>query len=96
MYDNKSTKDGRNMQKYKKNRSRWDKEKRDLNGDLPGGPVLKNPSYNAGDAGSIPGGGTKIPHAVGQLNPRATTREKPMHRNGESHILQLRPEAANK
>ena len=32
--------------------------------DFPGGPVVKNP-------------GTKIPHAVGQLNPSATTREKP-------------------
>ena len=33
--------------------------------DFPGGPVVKNPPFNAGDAGSIPGQGTKIPHAVG-------------------------------
>ena len=32
-------------------------------GDFPGGPVVKNPPSNAGDGGSIPGRGTKIPHA---------------------------------
>ena len=36
---------------------------------LPGGPVVKNLPSNAGDMGSVPGGGTKIPHAVGQLSP---------------------------
>ena len=34
-------------------------------GDSPGGPVVKNPLSNAGGVGSIPGRGTKIPHAVG-------------------------------
>ena len=34
---------------------------------------LKNPPCNAGDAGSIPGPGTKIPHAAGQLKPMHTT-----------------------
>ena len=29
--------------------------------DFPGGPVVKNPPYNAGDAGSITGQGTKMP-----------------------------------
>ena len=43
--------------------------------DFPGGPVVKNPLYNSGDMGSIPGQGTKIPHALGQLNPHATTTE---------------------
>ena len=47
-------------------------------GDFPGSPVVKNPPYNAGDAGSIPGQGTKIPHAAGQLSPCATTTE-PTH-----------------
>ena len=42
---------------------------------LKTGPVVKNPSCNAGDAGSIPGQATKIPHAEGQLSPRATTTE---------------------
>ena len=41
--------------------------------DFPGGLVVKNPPYSAGDAGSSPGQGTKIPHAMG--NPRATTTE---------------------
>ena len=58
-------------------------------GDFPGSPVAKNLPFNAGDVGSIPGRGTKIPHAVGQLgqcrnyhahvpqleSPRATTTE---------------------
>ena len=43
--------------------------------DFPGGPVVKNPPSNAGDAGSIPGRGTRIPHAVGQLSLHATTTE---------------------
>ena len=37
--------------------------------DFPGGPVVKNLSCNAGHAGSIPGWGTNIPHAAGQLSP---------------------------
>ena len=32
--------------------------------DFPDGPVVKNPSYNAGDMSLIPGQGTKTPHAV--------------------------------
>ena len=43
--------------------------------DFPGGPVVKNPLYNAGNAGSIPGQGTGIPHATGQLGQHATTTE---------------------
>ena len=43
--------------------------------DFPGGPVVNSPPYNAGDVGSIPGRGTKIPHATGQLSPHATTTE---------------------
>ena len=43
--------------------------------DFPGGPVVKNPPSNAGDVGSIPGRGTKIPRATGQVSPRATTIE---------------------
>ena len=39
--------------------------------DFPGGPVVKNLPSNAGDAGSILGQGTKIPHAEGQLSPCA-------------------------
>ena len=54
--------------------------KRLWGGDFPGGPVVENPPCNAGDEGSIPGRGTKIPHAVGQLSPRATTKD-PAYRN---------------
>ena len=42
--------------------------KETLLGDFPGGPAVKNPSANVRDEGSIPGQGTKIPHAMGQLN----------------------------
>ena len=45
--------------------------------DFPGGPEVKNPPSNAGDAGSIPDQGTKIPRSSGQLSPRTTAREKP-------------------
>ena len=30
--------------------------------------MIKNPLSNAGDMSSIPGGGTKIPHAAGYLS----------------------------
>ena len=56
--------------------------------------MVKNPPSNTGDAGSNPGGGTKIPHAVGQLSQSATTteptsREKPVHCAEERCIPQL-------
>ena len=38
-------------------------------GDVPAGPVVKNPPADAGDTGSIPSTGTKIPHVTGQLTP---------------------------
>ena len=43
--------------------------------DFHGGSVVKNPPTSAGDVGSIPGLGTKIPHGAGQLNLCATTME---------------------
>ena len=49
-------------------------------GAFSGGPVVKNPPSNAGDAGSIPGQGTRFPHATGQLSPYAKTPEL-MHLN---------------
>ena len=52
------------------NLERWITVKKDC-GDFPGGPVVENPPSNAGDAGSIPGWGTKIPHAIRQLSPCA-------------------------
>ena len=47
--------------------------------DFPGGPVVKNPPTNAEDTGSIPGQGTKIPHALEQLRSHATTTEPKHH-----------------
>ena len=62
--------------------------------DLLGGPVAKNLPCNAGDVGSIPGPGTKIPHAREQLSPTTesrlsrnlpdTTTGESMHRNERS------------
>ena len=43
--------------------------------DFPGGPVVKNPRYNSGDTGLIPGQGLKIPHTAEQLSPGAASTE---------------------
>ena len=47
--------------------------------------MVKNPPSNAGDTGSIPGPGTKIPLAEGQLSPSTATTEfaEPMLRKRE-------------
>ena len=53
--------------------------------DFHGGPVVKNLPSNAGDEGLIPGQGTKMPHAAGQLgqctkpekSPCAATKKEP-------------------
>ena len=60
--------------------------KKITDGDFPGGPMVKNPPSNAGDAGSIPHRGTKIPHATGQLRLHAATTE-PVHHNYRAHVL---------
>ena len=49
---------------------------------FPGGAVVENLPANAGDTGSSPGRGTKIPHATGQ-SLCTTAREKLVHRNEE-------------
>ena len=48
--------------------------KYDTNGDFLGGLVVENLHSNAGDLGSIPDQGTKIPHAIGQLSLHATVK----------------------
>ena len=69
--------------------------------------MVKNLPCNAGDVGSIPNQGTKIPHAVEQLSPRATITEprclSPCATTRESvypkerlRMTQLRPKAAKK
>ena len=51
------------------------KFKNRLNWDFPGSPEVKNLPCTAGDSGSIPGQGTKTPHASEQLSPCATSTE---------------------
>ena len=43
----------------------WNKKNSKNHGDFPGGPVVKTSPSNTGSEGSIPGRGTKIPHAAG-------------------------------
>ena len=47
--------------------------------DFSVGPVVRNPPCNAGDMGSVPDWGTKIPHATGQLSLCAITAEFESH-----------------
>lgn len=68
--------------------------------------MAKNPPYNAGDAGWIPGQGPKIPTCRGELNLRATTAEAPtswslqvatkeaVHRKENFRMPQLRLDGA--
>ena len=63
--------------------------------------MVENLPFNAGDSGLIPGQGTKILTAEGQLNPRQKQLEKslcalePAHRNVcRSGMLQPRPNIA--
>ena len=59
-------------------------------GDFPGGPAVKNPPSNVGDAGSIPVRWTKIPRAAGQLSPRtATTELTHLNERAVCHKLQI-------
>ena len=52
--------------------------------------MVKNPPSSAGDMGLIPGRGAKIPHAAGQLRPRAL---EPACHNYRARVPQLRPDA---
>ena len=53
--------------------------------DFPVAPVAKNLPSNAGSMGSIPGWGTKIPHAMGQLSLHAITKEPTCHNQRSTH-----------
>ena len=46
-----------------------------MNRAFPGGPEIKNPPPNTGHVGLIPGRGTEIPRATGQISPHTTARE---------------------
>ena len=52
--------------------------------DFPGGPLVKNPPSNQRDKASIPGCGTKNPHAAEPLSPH-TIKEPECSR---AHALQ--------
>ena len=47
--------------------------------------MVKTLPSNAEDAGSIPGGGAKIPYALGPKNKTTTTN--PEHKNSRSSIV---------
>ena len=47
--------------------------------------MVKNPPSSAGDAGSNTSRGTKIPHAVGQILPCATTRKSTQPKKKKSY-----------
>ena len=49
--------------------------------------MIKNLPSNAGDVGLIPGRGTKIPHAAGQVSPCATAMEL-SRLNERTHVWQ--------
>ena len=54
--------------------------------DIPGSQVVKNPPANAEDVGLIPGPGTKIPHATGQLSLCATMKDPVATKTRHSQI----------
>ena len=64
-------------------------------GDFPGGPVVKNQPSSARDEGSIPGWGTKIPLAAGQLRPRPATTE-PARSGAHAPQLERSPQTATR
>jgi len=41
------------------------KQDKEISQDFPGGPVVKTPPSDTGAADSIPGQGSKLPHALG-------------------------------
>ena len=53
----------------------WELVRTAISGDFLADLVVTNLPDNAGDMGSIPAWGTRIPYALGQLSPGATTRE---------------------
>ena len=64
------------------------------------GPVVKNSPASAVDTGSVLGQGTKIPHAIEQLSPQATTGKSyaamkdPTCHSKDPACYSLRPDTA--
>ena len=61
--------------------------RKDIRKYVCGDPVVKNLPCNAGDIGSIPGQGTRIPHTEEQLSQRATATEPAHSRAHETRPL---------
>ena len=71
----------------------WQKKKKkkkvtlnmDRKQEFPGGPVVGTRHFHCGGLGSIPGQGTKIPHAMqcGQKNPPKNKKIGPKAKQGE-------------
>ena len=57
--------------------------------------MIKNPSSSAEDVGSIPGRGSKILHALGQLRPR-TAAVEPVSSGACKSLLERSPRTAMK
>ena len=51
---------------------------------VPGGPVVKTPSWNAGDMGLIPGWRTKIPYTM-ELSPCTSNRVQVLQEDPACH-----------
>ena len=69
---------------------------KELPGDFPGGPGVKNPPCNARDVGLITGWRAKVPHRVEQLTLHTATTEICII-TARVHVLQRRiPSVATK
>ena len=60
--------------------------------DFPGGPVVKTSPSNAGGAGSIPGWGAKIPHA---LRPKKQNTKQKQYCNKVNKDFKYSPHQKN-
>ena len=57
--------------------------------EFPGGPVVRTPCFDCGGMGSIPGQGTKIPHATwhGQKQTKKRTKERKKRKEKEANKI---------
>ena len=53
---------------------------------FPGGTVVKDPPVYAGDMGSIPGQGTKIPHATNRVHELKILQRKIPHDSNKESV----------
>ena len=79
---------------WEKGQGHWCSLLKALSWDFPGSPVVKNLPLKAGDAGLIPGPGTKILHALEQLS-LCTKLESPSARTKDSVWCSQVPRCCN-